>query len=112
MRRHQQAVLLFLEDLRVDFDNNLAERDLRMVPRATKGLQVLPQRCWIASLCAHSRLFVHAAQTRYAAVVGAASLLFAVIPSFLRSSGPCRWYVRFAASVPFIFRVSADYPRV
>jgi transposase len=31
LRKHQQAVLLFLEDLRVDFDNNLAERDLRMV---------------------------------------------------------------------------------
>ncbi len=31
LRKHQQAVLAFLEDLRVDFDNNLAERDLRMV---------------------------------------------------------------------------------
>jgi len=31
LRKHQQAVLCFLEDLRVDFDNNLAERDLRMV---------------------------------------------------------------------------------
>jgi transposase len=31
LRKHQQAVLLFLENLRVDFDNNLAERDLRMV---------------------------------------------------------------------------------
>jgi transposase len=31
LRNHQQAVLAFLEDLRVDFDNNLAERDLRMV---------------------------------------------------------------------------------
>jgi transposase len=31
LRKHQQAVLYFLEDLRVDFDNNLAERDLRMV---------------------------------------------------------------------------------
>src|SRR6266581_990113 len=31
LRKHQQAVLLFLEDLRVDFENNLAERDLRMV---------------------------------------------------------------------------------
>lgn len=31
LRKHQQAVLLFLKDLRVDFDNNLAERDLRMV---------------------------------------------------------------------------------
>src|SRR5438270_6578159 len=31
LRKHQQAVLAFLEDLRVDFDNNLPERDLRMV---------------------------------------------------------------------------------
>src|ERR1700676_1551464 len=31
LRKHQKAVLCFLEDLRVDFDNNLAERDLRMI---------------------------------------------------------------------------------
>ncbi len=31
LRKHQKAVFCFLEDLRVDFDNNLAERDLRMV---------------------------------------------------------------------------------
>src|SRR5260221_232067 len=31
LRKQQTAVLTFLEDLRVDFDNNLAERDLRMV---------------------------------------------------------------------------------
>ncbi len=31
LRKHQKAVLCFLEDLRVDFDNNQAERDLRMV---------------------------------------------------------------------------------
>jgi transposase len=31
LRKHQQAVLRFLEALRVDFDNNQAERDLRMV---------------------------------------------------------------------------------
>lgn len=31
LRRDQQAVWAFLEDLRVPFDNNLAERDLRMV---------------------------------------------------------------------------------
>lgn len=31
LRKHQEAVLRFLEDLRVDFDNNQAERDLRMV---------------------------------------------------------------------------------
>jgi hypothetical protein len=31
LRKQQQAVLAFLEDLCVDFDNNLAERDLRMV---------------------------------------------------------------------------------
>jgi transposase len=31
LRKQQKAVLTFVEDLRVDFDNNLAERDLRMV---------------------------------------------------------------------------------
>jgi len=31
LRKHQKAVFCFLEDLRVDFDNNLAERDLRML---------------------------------------------------------------------------------
>src|ERR1700694_4534919 len=31
LRTHQQAVFYFLEDLRVDFDNNQAERDLRML---------------------------------------------------------------------------------
>lgn len=31
LRKHQQAFLCFLEDLRVEFDNNLAERDLRMI---------------------------------------------------------------------------------
>ena len=30
LRKYQNAVFCFLEDLRVDFDNNLAERDLRM----------------------------------------------------------------------------------
>lgn len=31
LRKYQHAVWAFLEDLRVDFDNHLAERDLRMV---------------------------------------------------------------------------------
>jgi transposase len=31
LHKHQQAIFYFLEDLRVDFDNNLAERDLRMI---------------------------------------------------------------------------------
>jgi len=38
LQKQKKAVLTFLEDLRVDFDNNLAERDLRMVPRAAKSL--------------------------------------------------------------------------
>jgi transposase len=31
LQKYQKAFLCFLEDLRVDFDNNLAERDLRMI---------------------------------------------------------------------------------
>ena len=31
LRKHQQAVLAFLENLRVPFENNQAERDLRMI---------------------------------------------------------------------------------
>jgi transposase len=31
LHQHQTAIFCFLEDLRVDFDNNLAERDLRMI---------------------------------------------------------------------------------
>lgn len=31
LRKHQPAVFCFLEDLRVEFDNNQAERDLRMI---------------------------------------------------------------------------------
>lgn len=31
LRKHQDAVLAFLSDLAVPFDNNLAERDLRMI---------------------------------------------------------------------------------
>lgn len=31
LHKHQKALFCFLEDLRVDFDNNLAERDLRMI---------------------------------------------------------------------------------
>ena len=36
--KHQKAVFCFLEDLRVDFDNNQAERDLRMLKVQQKVL--------------------------------------------------------------------------
>ncbi len=53
MRTHQQAVFCFLEDLRVDFDNNLAERDLRMLK-----VQQKVSGCFrsLAGACAFSRI--------------------------------------------------------
>jgi hypothetical protein len=47
LRTHQKAVFCFLEDLRVDFDNNLAERDLRMShPSNKRSLAV--SAVWLA----------------------------------------------------------------
>jgi transposase len=43
LRKHQDAVLAFLRDLSVPFDNHLAERDVRMVPRPTKSFWNLSQ---------------------------------------------------------------------
>jgi transposase len=37
LSKHQQAVLLFLDNFAVPCDNSLTERDIRMVPRPAKG---------------------------------------------------------------------------
>jgi hypothetical protein len=50
-RAHQ--VLAFLDDLRIPFPNNQAERDLRMVPRSAKDLWLLPRFCWGRDPCLH-----------------------------------------------------------
>jgi transposase len=56
----QEAVLAFL--IVVPFDNNQAERDVRMVPRPAKGLGLLPQRSGSSCLLSHPRLLVDVAQ--------------------------------------------------
>ncbi|HEY6411185.1 MAG TPA: transposase [Ktedonobacteraceae bacterium] len=59
---NQEAVLAFLHRLIVPFDNNQAERDVRMVPRPAKGLRLLPQRSGGDGLLSHPRLLVDVAQ--------------------------------------------------
>src|SRR5439155_7943565 len=58
------AVLRFLLDFAVPFDNNLAERDLRMIPRAAKGLGLLPQRRGGGHVLPHPQLPLDLTQTR------------------------------------------------
>ena len=57
----QEAVLAFLHRLVVPFDNNQAERDVRMVPRPAKGLWLFPQRTGSDGLLSHPRLLVDVA---------------------------------------------------
>jgi hypothetical protein len=62
LSKHQEAVLLFLDNFAVPFDNSLAERDLRMVPRAAKGLRLFPLGGFRCGLLPHPRLSLDVAQ--------------------------------------------------
>jgi len=62
---HQEAVLLFLDNFAVPFDNSLAERDLRMVPRAAKGVRLFPLGFWRSGLLSHPRKCFYVTQARH-----------------------------------------------
>ena len=84
VRTHQQAVWAFLEDLRVPFDNNLAERDLRMVKVQQKVSGCF--RSWAgAQACARIRGYLSTLRKQGLPVLSAlqATLLgHPLLPSF------------------------------
>jgi len=83
LRKHQKAFLCFLENLRVDFDNNLAERDFRMInvqQTASGAWLVLKPLAAFAAMCPHC--------ANQACLCRLYKPLCVVIPSFLHSSGP------------------------
>lgn len=61
LHKYREATLRFLHDFAVAFDNNQAERDLRMGKRAAKSLRGVPNRSGSRTLLPDSQLPFHIA---------------------------------------------------